>query len=180
MERKQRRRLGELLVEAGVITPGQLKTALGFQQHNGGKLAEVIVQLGLASDSQLMFTLSEQLGVPYRKVGDYKVPEAVLKVMSPAMMQRNRVLPLALKAGHPRPKLLLAMTEPQNLPLIDELAFAIEHAIVPVLVSVPDLERAYRTNGIHGVKELARVVELDEDEHDEFVVVRDGSIFAPH
>jgi len=178
MERK-RQRLGERLVAAGVLTPSQVKTALGYQQNNGGRLAECIVLLGLASESQLMFTLSEQLGVPYRKVGDYKVLPAVLKLLPESLMVRKRVLPLAAKAAQPRPKLLLAMTEPQNLELIDEVAFATGHQIIPVLVSVPDLERSFRTNGIYGVKELARTLELDDAEPgEEFVVVRDGSIFA--
>src|SRR4051794_19782169 len=136
MERKQRRRLGELLVEGGILTEKQLKTALGYQRYNGGKLAEGIVQLGLAPGLQLMFTLSEQLGIPYRRVGDFKVAEGVARLIPAALIHKHRVLPLATKPAHPRPRLLVAMTDPQDLKVVDDLAFASGYAIVPVLVSV--------------------------------------------
>jgi type IV pilus assembly protein PilB len=174
-----RRRLGEVLVAAGVLTQSQLRTALAYQQTNGGRLAEVIILLGLASEQKLMQALSAQLGIPWKKVGDLRVPDAVLNLVPRPLIERHGVLPLQAKSGMPWPKLLVAMAEPQNLKLVDEIAFASGHSIYPVLASRPDLERAFRTNGIYGVKELARSLELDDvDAGEEFVVVRDGSIFA--
>lgn len=174
-----RRRLGEVLVAAGVLTPGQLKTALAYQQNNGGRLAEVIITLGLASEQKLMYALSAQLGIPWKKVGDLKIPDAVLNLVPRPLIERHGVLPLQARSGTPWPKLLLAMSEPQNLKVIDEIKFASGHSIYPVLSSRQDLERAFRLNGIYGVKDLARQLELDEaDPGEEFIVVRDGSIFA--
>lgn len=176
MEQKKKR-LGELLVEAGVLTPGQLKTALGYQQTSGGRLAEVLCNLGLVSEPVLLQTLSRHIGIPYKRVGELKIPDEVLDTMPRELMVRHTVLPLARKVDKPWPKLLMAMSEPQNVKLIDELAFATGHTIVPVLALSRDIERAFRTNGVYGVKELARQLELEDSAEEEFVVVRDGSIF---
>jgi len=178
MERK-RQRLGERLVAAGVLTPDQVRTALVHQQNQGGRLAEVLVTLGLAPEAQILFVLAEQLGVPYRRVGDHRVPPSVLKLLPEAMLLNKRLLPLGTRSAQPRPKLLLAMTEPQNLEWVDEVAFHTGHQVIPVLVSVPDLERAFHTHGIRSVQGQTRALELDESETgEEFVVVHDGSRFV--
>jgi type IV pilus assembly protein PilB len=134
-------RIGELLLQRGSIDAAQLRSALAHQRRWGGRLGRSIVQLGFMKDRALIATVSEQLGVPYVELGARTVPPQVLALLPEKLVRGRRVLPLEVGAGRRGP-LVVALAEPGNLRVLDEIAFATGMAVEPVLASEPDLDRA--------------------------------------
>jgi len=112
-----RRKLGEILIDLGYITPEQLEEALQEQQQNGGLLGQVLLRLGYINADQLAEAQAEQYDVDYEKVNPESVqPEAVTR-MSANMAKTLKALPLRIEDN----KLVVAMANPLDVDAIDVL-----------------------------------------------------------
>ena len=89
------KRLGELLVEGGLITPAQLQSAITHQKIARGRLGSNLVALGYISEEVLMDFLSHQTGVPQMDVRNIEVPPQVLKLVPHRLADQFTVLPIA-------------------------------------------------------------------------------------
>ncbi len=133
------KRLGELLVESGLITPSQLQSAVTHQKIARGRLGSNLVALGYISEEVLMDFLSRQTGVPQMDVRNIEVPDQVLKLVPRRLADQFTVLPISLK----EPKsLVLAMSDPSDLNAIDSARFASGLSIEPVVASHSALRKA--------------------------------------
>lgn len=135
-------RIGEMLVQAGRLDAEQLQVALAHQRHWGGRLGGAIVQLGFVSERTLLETLGVQLGAPFLEIGEREVPPKVLGVVPRKLAQARRVLPLSIELGRRRDALVVALADPADLGVIDEIAFATGLEVRPVLAAEADLDRA--------------------------------------
>jgi hypothetical protein len=133
------KRLGELLVEGGLITPAQLQSAVTHQKIARGRLGSNLVALGYISEEVLMDFLSRQTGVPQLDVRNIEVQEQVLRLVPQRLADQFTVLPIGLK----EPKsLILAMSDPSDLNAIDSARFASGLSIEPVVASHSALRKA--------------------------------------
>ena len=133
------KRLGELLVEGGLITPAQLQSAITHQKIARGRLGSNLVALGHISEEVLMDFLSHQTGVPQMDVRNIEVPPQVLKLVPHRLADQFTVLPIATQ----EPKsLVLAMSDPSDLNAIDSARFASGLHIQPVVASHSALRKA--------------------------------------
>jgi hypothetical protein len=133
------KRLGELLVEGGLITPAQLQSAITHQKIARGRLGSNLVALGYISEEVLMDFLSHQTGVPQLDVRNIEVQDQILKLVPQRLADQFTVLPIGLK----EPKsLVLAMSDPSDLNAIDSARFASGLNIEPVVASHSALRRA--------------------------------------
>jgi hypothetical protein len=133
------KRLGELLIEGGLISPAQLQSALTHQKTGRGRLGSNLVALGYISEEVLMDFLSVQTGVPQLDVRNISVAPQVLKLVPHRLAEQFTVLPITTKD----PKLLLlAMSDPSDLNAIDSARFASGLNIEPVLASHSALKKA--------------------------------------
>ncbi len=135
-------RLGEMLVQRGLIDAVQLQAALAHQQRWGGRLGRSIVQLGFMKERTLLQHVGEQIGVPYVEIGDREVAPKILSLVPAAIIRSRKAVPLERVEVGRRGALVVALADPWNLELLDELAFATGMAIQPVLAAEGDLERA--------------------------------------
>lgn len=140
------KRLGELLVEAGLITPAQLQSAITHQKIARGRIGSNLVALGYITEEVLMDFLSHQTGVPQMDVRALDLPPALLKLIPQRLAEQFTILPVAIK----EPKsLVLAMSDPSDLNAIDSARFASGLTIEPVVASHSALRKAiadlYRT-----------------------------------
>ncbi len=136
-----RQRLGEMLVQRGCIDAVQLQSALAHQRRWGGRIGRSIVQLGFMQESALLRNLGEQMGVPFVEVGDLQVPRDVLALVPERLIRTRKVLPVERGAGRRGP-LVVALADPSNLALLDEIAFATGMAVTPVIAAEAEIERA--------------------------------------
>ncbi|HJV48811.1 MAG TPA: hypothetical protein VJ549_06020 [Geothrix sp.] len=133
------KRLGEMLVEGGLITPTQLQSAITHQKIARGRLGSNLVALGYISEEVLMDFLSHQTGVPQMDVRNIEVPPQILKLVPHRLADQFTVLPVATK----EPKsLVLAMSDPSDLNAIDSARFASGLHIEPVVASHSGLRKA--------------------------------------
>ncbi|WP_243305230.1 hypothetical protein [Geothrix oryzisoli] len=133
------KRLGELLVESGLITPAQLQSAITHQKIARGRLGSNLVALGYITEEVLMDFLSHQAGVPQMDVRNLEVPPEVLKLVPYRLADQFTVLPISIK----EPKsLVLAMSDPSDLNAVDSARFASGLHIQPVVASHSALRKA--------------------------------------
>ncbi len=133
------KRLGELLVEGGLITPAQLQSAITHQKIARGRLGSNLVALGYISEEVLMDFLSHQTGVPQVDVRNMDVSPQILKLVPHRLADQFTVLPIATK----EPKsLVLAMSDPSDLNAIDSARFASGLHVEPVVASHSALRKA--------------------------------------
>ncbi|HEX4846217.1 MAG TPA: hypothetical protein VFV26_08360 [Geothrix sp.] len=126
------KRLGELLVESGLITPAQLQSAITHQKIARGRLGSNLVALGYITEEVLMDFLSHQAGVPQMDVRSLDVPTEVLKLVPYRLADQFMVLPVSIR----EPKtLVLAMSDPSDLNAVDSARFASGLHIQPVVAS---------------------------------------------
>lgn len=140
-----RKKLGDLLCEAGVLDESQLAAALGHQRQWGGRLGAVLVQLHLVSEKALMEALSRQLGLPTVTLANSVVPVDVLNLVPKEMCEEHLLLPWALTRNDKGAETLhVAMSDPTNLAVIDELAFRTGRRVQVAVATDRDLELAIR------------------------------------
>ena len=133
------KRLGEMLVEAGLITPAQLQSAITHQKIARGRLGSNLVALGYITEEVLMDFLSHQTGVPRMDVRNLDVSPQILKFIPHRLAEQFTVLPVSTK----EPKsLVLAMSDPSDLNAIDSARFASGLTIEPVVASHSALRKA--------------------------------------
>ncbi len=134
----ERLRLGDVLVEQKVITQEQLNDALAAQRESGNKrlLGEVLVQLGYSTEDEIMGALARNYGVPYAKITPKLVDASVIDTLPKDFLERHKVLPL-FKV---RDVLTVAMAEPSNMFLVDEMAQMSSCEIQVVAASAEDIK----------------------------------------
>jgi type IV pilus assembly protein PilB len=137
-----RLRIGELLVQRGHIDWAQLQSALAHQRQWGGRLGRSIVHLGFMPERAVLEQLGEQMGVPFVEIGERPVPREVLALVPERLMRTRRVLPLERRTQHRRGPLVVALADPADLGVLDEIAFVTGLEVAPALASEVDLEHA--------------------------------------
>ena len=119
---KHRPRLGDLLTAHDVITPQQLTHALEVQQdgRQDRLLGEILMDLGYATQEQVLSAVAQAWGVPFAHLTPQLVDPAVRSSLPAAFIQKHCVLPLF----RVRDVLTVAVSEPSNIFLVDEIAHA--------------------------------------------------------
>ncbi len=118
MQDTGRRKLGEKLVEKGLITPEQLRIALEIQKSTGELLGEVLVDAGFLSQGELNAVLSEDIGTTSLSSLEEVVPDpAALKVLPQHIARQYKVVPLLLEDN----QLTVAMVNPFDVVTVDAL-----------------------------------------------------------
>ncbi|HLV79754.1 MAG TPA: GspE/PulE family protein [Chthonomonadaceae bacterium] len=147
-----RGRLGEMLLEKGLITEKQLGAALERKLRTGRFLGEVLIEMGLISPEVLGRTLKQMIGVPYVDLLSVPIePEALARI--PEEYQRqHRVLPFHLEMG----QLFVAMRDPVDIMVIDDMHILTGLKIVPHSCFNRELEAAF--NRVHPLKKTVTTV----------------------
>ena len=112
------KRIGQILVDLGLVDDTQLATMLEEQSSRGGELlGGVGVSLGFYTDEQLGEALAEQWGTTFVTLYDRAIPSEVIRLISEPMAQLYRVVPLELSGN----RLTIASADPQKIQIADEL-----------------------------------------------------------
>ena len=135
-------RLGNILVERGFISVEQLHAALGEQRKGTGKLlGEILIELGFATEDQVIECLATVYDVPYAKLEPRLADPKALDVLPREYIEKNLVFPL-FKIRH---TLTVAVCEPTNLFLIDELKSLTGLEVQVVATTAKDIRRMITT-----------------------------------
>ncbi len=134
--RRERKRLGELLVETGALTPEQLETSLSGQKKSGMRLGQYLVQAGILNENIIIDTISRQLGIERYTPSKHPYDEGIDTYLPEDQAQKLRLVPLS-KHGH---LLTIAMTDPMDINALDAVEVATNLEVEPVICSENDFD----------------------------------------
>lgn len=135
-----KKKLGEILISRRILAPEQLDKALNGQGSTLLPLASTALTMRLASERDLAASLAEQHGVPGVVLSACTIPTEVLGVMPAEVASAHYLLPMAFRGS----ALLLALANPREGALVDEIAFASGRAILPYVAPRVMIERMAR------------------------------------
>jgi type II secretory ATPase GspE/PulE/Tfp pilus assembly ATPase PilB-like protein len=132
-------KLGDLMVEAQLITSEQLDLALQLQRHNEKKhLGEILVDLGLLARDQLYLVLCQKLGIPFVDLTKFAIDSRLLKVLPDDLVRKNAIVPLCYIDG----RLVVAVSDPLDTARLEHVRFFTQAPVTPVMATAEDIERS--------------------------------------
>lgn len=138
----KRRRLGELLIEAGVLDPTQLQAALAEQKKWGGKLGRTVVEMGFVDEDSMVRALSRQLKMPVVDLDTLKLPAGVTQILTVDLCERYGVFPLGIDV---KQKLVqLATSDPTNVAALNDITFKTGLKVQAAVATGSSIDRAVR------------------------------------
>ncbi len=127
-------RIGDMLVDAGVITPEDLQRGLELQKKSGRKLGETLVEEGIVSDETLATLLAEQLGMEMVDIQSISIPEEVLNLVPQHMLRSKKMIPYAVDPGNMN-VLLVAMADPMDFSAMDDISIITNYQVEPAIAT---------------------------------------------
>lgn len=124
-----RERMGKLLLEAGLVSEQQLSEALQIQGQNKSRLGRILVNMGAISENTLLQFLGQQYGVPTVDMSSVAMDRHVAKIVPGDLAKQYLVVPIRCVGS----RLTLAMVDPSNITLIEEIRFRTGLSIVPMV-----------------------------------------------
>jgi type IV pilus assembly protein PilB len=122
-------RLGELLVREEVITREQLSKALAEQKQSGHRLGYTLVKMGMVPELDLTKVLAKQHRMPAVDLSRFEVDPKIAKMVSTELAQKHLIMPLKREGR----TLTVAIADPSNLGVLEDLKFITRCDIVPVV-----------------------------------------------
>ena len=139
---RDRPKVGEILVQAGIIDELQLASALSEQARWGRRLGMTLVKLGMVQEGQLVRALARQFDLPVASLSGKKIAPEVIALVPAKVACEHGVIPLFVKKDGPKAQLFLGMEEPSDLGVLDDLAFRTGMLIRPVMVGPSEIGEA--------------------------------------
>ena len=157
-------RLGDLLVQKGIITEEQLSEALKQQKEKKLMLGEMIVSMGFASQSQINDVLCEHLNIDFVDMREEEPDPQVLSLLDESIMRKYTLVPLRHDNNNAG-ALQVAMADPMNILAMDDINIITGMQVVPILANAQDinafLDKAF------GQQQAQNIVELYKREQED-------------
>jgi type IV pilus assembly protein PilB len=131
-------KLGDMLVQSGLITKDQLDKALAEQKSSGAKLGSSIIKLGFMTEDAITQFLGKQLNLPTVNLSTAELDPQVLKLIPPEIAQKFQVMPIK-KTGR---ILFLAMSNAADVFIMEQISFLTGMEVKPVVCAETSLEKA--------------------------------------
>jgi hypothetical protein len=161
-----RKRVGELLVERGAITPGQLKAGLEAQARTRQRLGLTLIQQGVLDEDALAQALSESLGIPRVDLVKTPVDWSAVHMLRARFCEAHELFPFALSKTGASKTLLVAMSDPQNEAALEEIQFTTGLLVLPRIATHTQVReailRCYHRVGAQPPGESDDVIEGEE------------------
>ncbi|EHK9087286.1 MSHA biogenesis protein MshE [Vibrio parahaemolyticus] len=161
MKIQLRKRLGDLLVEEGIVSEDQIQQALSAQRSTGQKLGDALIDLGFITEKQMLEFLSQQLGLPLIDLGRAPVDADAVQILPEVHARRLRAMVVASNGD----TLRVAMSDPADLFTQESLMnllgeYNLEFIIASERQLISSFDRYYRRT-----KEIASFAEQLQAEH---------------
>src|SRR3989442_8034507 len=125
----QRKRIGDILVEPGVISAQQLTGARARQRRTGERLGRILGEQKVATEKQIAQALAAQLDLPLVNLASARIDPKAVKLIPEALARKRRVLPLVLEGDH----LVIAMADPLDVYAVDDVGIAAHRPVKAVV-----------------------------------------------
>ncbi len=134
---KIRKKLGEMLMETGLLTEGQLSQALVGQKGTGLKLGQYLIREGMVREDQIIHQISKQLKIEKYATEKYPVDQALAGLIPYGMALKYQIVPLKKKMH----LLTVAMADPMDINAIDSAEVLTNMEVLPVVCSEKEINQ---------------------------------------
>lgn len=162
----RKKRLGDLLVEAGIITQEQLGSTLELQkgERKGEKLGSLLVDLGFTSERKIIEALQQQLGIESVHLVDLRIPEDIIKLADESLLRKYSMMPFGFNEKNPN-ILNVAMSDPLDIRAMDDVSIITGFQVECYVTTPRDIATAI--DRYYGNAEALRVAEQYTREREE-------------
>lgn len=150
---KRPKRLGDILIAAGLITEEQLEAALAKQKGSGKRLGTVLQEEGLITELEMIEALQMQLGIEFVDLNKYTIPTELAQVLPVSIAKQYQVVPVKVV----RDELYLAMADPLNFYALEEVRKTVHKRVVPVIAMSEAIDRSIQI--LYGNEGAAKAIE---------------------
>jgi type IV pilus assembly protein PilB len=173
---KTRKRLGEMLVEGGLIDQSQLEMALKTYRKSGMKLGEYMVHEGIVTENAIVNLLSEQVNIKKYNPNDYPTTTELSKYFDIETARKYKVVPLSQKGSF----LSIAMIDPLDITCMDHIEILTDLEIEPVICTEQDFNLlVYTIYGTYAGKDgmMENIQEMEEMDviEDDYTSIKDSA-----
>ncbi len=119
--RREKKRLGDMLIDAHVITEEQLGEALSKGRENGKKIGENLIEMGFTTEAEIAKALSSQLQIELVDVSSFTIPEDVLNLVSDSVLRKHVMIPYEFDKVNPN-VVHVAMADPMDMLALDDFS----------------------------------------------------------
>ena len=141
MPAKESELIGQLLLQKGLITLGDLERALLEQEQTGGRLGSVLVKMGFITEQKLGELLAEQFNTKYISLKNIKIPHSVIEKIPAKFVTHYNLIPIDFKAN----TITVAMSNPMDIHTLDDLKLLLKKDVKAVLASEEDIAGVIKT-----------------------------------
>ncbi|MFC7373009.1 GspE/PulE family protein [Fictibacillus iocasae] len=134
----QRKRVGDILVEAGIISQEILQQTLK-EKRRKQKIGDALIEKGYLTEQQLIEVLEFQLGIPHISLFRYPIDEKVISVVPKEFARRHFLIPIKIDSD----KLFVAMADPMDFTVVDDLRLSTGFQIERAIAAKEDIIRAH-------------------------------------
>lgn len=166
-------RIGDMLLDAGVITEEELQKGLELQKGSGRKLGETLVEEGIVNDEVFAKLLAEQLGMEMVDAQNLDIPENILSLIPQHMLRSKKMLPYAIDPNNMN-VLRVAMADPMDFSAMDDISIITNLQVEPAIATQHSimlaLDRLYGGSEVdEALEQYAKEREKKEDTEEELL-----------
>lgn len=151
MKKIEKKKLGDLLVQADMITMDQLKEALKEQVKTGKKLGEILIEKEWVTEQNIVEVLEFQLGIPHVDLSKYVIDPKASAMINENLAKRHMLIPIKIE----NEQLIVAMSDPLNVFALDDVRITAKMEVMPVIASLADVKSAI--DRMYGATKVASI-----------------------
>jgi type IV pilus assembly protein PilB len=171
---RKRRKLGEILVDEGIVDDKAVAAALEYGMEHGKRVGESLIELELCGEEDVVQALATQFGLEYVDLDKRPVDRSVLSLIPSKLIEEYMVLPLSEEGD----RLKVIITDPLDLETLDLLRFRLNREIIPALGSVskvkPYIDKFVSTDADVLSQTMASIDQEAPDEDQDPLKEREG------
>jgi type II secretion system protein E len=141
MPSKESELIGQLLLQKGLITLGNLERALLEQEQTGGRLGSILVKMGFITEQKLGEILAAQFNTQYISLKNLKIPHSVIEKIPAKFATHYNLIPIKFKDN----TITVAMSNPMDIHTLDDLKLLLKKDVKALLASEDDITEAIKT-----------------------------------
>nr|MCR5584797.1 Flp pilus assembly complex ATPase component TadA [Lachnospiraceae bacterium] len=157
----QKKRLGEILIDAGCLTKEKLNEALRLQKDEGERLGRVLINHGFISEKEILEALHTQMGFSILDPETIEIPEKIIQMIPYTLVKRYNAIPVKLENGY----LTVVMEDPLNFVAIEDIHVATQCEIIPAISSYRSI--ANTAGRLYGNRSADKAVQDIKNEYSE-------------
>ncbi|QGJ71125.1 Type IV fimbrial assembly protein PilB [Planctomycetales bacterium 10988] len=154
------RRIGQLLVELGHMDEAQVEAVLDEQEVRRELFGKIAQEMGIVRENQLYEALGEQFDMPVIEISELTIPPDVVHEVNSSMAQMYRIIPISVADGILR----IAMCDPQNVMVLDELRSLLAYDVQGVISSETEIVKALDRYYPEGDSMETLIADLENDQ----------------